>query len=216
VYRPNGKNALYGDTGAFSIGQILLLPKPVLEQRVLSDPRIDIYAGGRNDIKTSQIDRRVLATLEFLAESGLRPSVSCLKSGHSLMTSSGNVSEHSSGNAVDISAINGIPILGHQDKGGIAEQTVRRLMTLQGTVRPHQIISLLSLGANTLAMADHANHIHVGFQPLFGSNAKLGLQTLAVLKPGQWNDLIARLKQLNNPIVPTTASKFAIPVPGAE
>ena len=34
------------------------------------------------DIKTGQIDRRVLATLEYLAESGLRPTVSSLKSGH--------------------------------------------------------------------------------------------------------------------------------------
>ncbi|MEA2375266.1 MAG: hypothetical protein QOD53_1729, partial [Thermoleophilaceae bacterium] len=138
--------------------------------------------------------------------------VSCLKSGHSFLTSSGNVSEHSSGNAVDISAINGTPILGHQDKGGITEQTVRRLMALQGTTRPHQIISLLDLGANTMSLPDHANHIHVGFQPLFGTNAKLGKQALTVLKPGQWSDLIARLKALDNPIVPTKVSKFAIPV----
>jgi hypothetical protein len=209
IYRANGRNVLHG--GAFSVGQILLLPKPLLEKRVLNDPRIDIYAGGRNDIKTGQIDRRVLATLEFLAESGLRPTVSCLKSGHSLHTTSGNISEHSSGNAVDISQVNGTPILGHQDKGGIAEQTVRRLMTLQGTMRPHQIISLLNLGANTLSMADHADHVHVGFRPLFGDNKKLGQQALVVLKPGQWNDLIARLSKLQNPVVPTSPSKFALP-----
>jgi hypothetical protein len=209
IYRANGKNVLHG--GAFSVGQILLLPKPLLEKRVLNDPRIDIYAGGRNDIKTGQIDRRVLATLAFLAESGLRPTVSCLKSGHSLTTTSGNISEHSSGNAVDISQVNGVPILGHQDKGGIAEQTVRRLMTLQGTMRPHQIISLLSLGANTMSMKDHADHVHVGFRPLFGDNKKLGQQALVVLKPGQWNDLIARLAKLQNPVVPTSPSKFALP-----
>jgi hypothetical protein len=210
IYSANGKNALNGNS-AFSIGQILLLSKPLLEQRVLNDPRVDIYSGGMNDIKTHQIDRRVLATLEFLAESGLKPSVSALKSGHSERTKSGNISEHSSGNAADISKINGIPILGHQDKGGIAEQTVRRLMTLQGTMRPHQIISLLSLGANTLSMADHADHVHVGFRPLFGANAKLGQEAAVVLKPGQWTDLIARLRQLSNPAVPTSPSKFALP-----
>ena len=42
--------------------------------------------------------------------------------------------------------INGIPILGHQEPGGITEQTVRRLMQLQGTMQPHQIISLLDMG----------------------------------------------------------------------
>src|SRR3954465_7127677 len=110
------------------MGQVLLIPKPQLERRVLADPRIDIYPGGRSDIRSGQIDRRVLATLEYLAESGLKPSVSCLKNGHSFRTTSGNVSEHSSGNAVDISKINGIPILGHQEPGGITETTVRRLM----------------------------------------------------------------------------------------
>jgi hypothetical protein len=191
----------------------MLLPKSMLERRVLADPRVIIYPGGRDDIRTGQIDRRVLATLEYLAESGLNPTVSCLKSGHSELTTSGNVSEHWSGNAVDISAINGIPILGHQDPGGVADQTVRRLMLLQGTMQPHQIISLLDYGANTLAMGDHANHVHVGFKPLFGTNAKLGMQALAVLKPGQWNNLIQRLGKIDNPAVPTHASKYAIPVP---
>ena len=54
---------------------MLLLPKPLLEKRVLSDPRIDIYPAAASDIRTGQIDRRVLATLEYLAESGLDPTV---------------------------------------------------------------------------------------------------------------------------------------------
>jgi transglycosylase-like protein with SLT domain/peptidase M23-like protein len=213
IYRASGRNVLYGkdSAGAMSIGQILLLPKPLLEKRVLSDERIDIYEGGREDIRSGQIDRRVLATLEYLAESGLRPTVSCLKNGHGFYTSSGNVSEHSSGNAVDISMINGIPILGHQEPGGITEQTVRRLMQLQGTMQPHQIISLLEMGGSTFAMADHNDHIHVGFQPMFGANKKLGKQTLAVLEPGQWSDLISRLGEIENPVVPTKPSKYALP-----
>jgi hypothetical protein len=212
IYRASGKNALYGSAaGGLSIGQVLLMPKPQLERRVLADPRVDIYPGGREDIRSGQIDRRVLATLEYLAESGLKPSVSCLKNGHSFLTTSGNVSEHSSGNAVDISKINGIPILGHQEPGGITETTVKRLMRLQGTMRPHQIISLLELGANTMSLADHNDHIHVGFHPLFGDNKKLGKQALAVLKPGQWSDLLSRLRKIDNPVVPTKPSKFALP-----
>jgi Transglycosylase SLT domain/Peptidase family M23 len=206
IYRASGRNALYDPDGSdnLSIGQVLLLPKAQLERRVLADPRIDIYDGGREDIRTGQIDRRVLATLEYLAESGFRPTVTCLKSGHSEFTSSGNISEHVSGNAVDIGAVNGIPILGHQDPGGIADQVVHRLMLLQGTMMPHQVISLLDYGANTFAMSDHADHIHVGFKPLFGTNKKLGLQALAVLKPGQWDNLVNRLSKIDNPVVPTT------------
>ena len=59
-------------------------------------------------------------------------------------------------------------------------------------MQPDQIISLLDIGGPTFAMADHADHIHVGFRPLFGSNRKLGKQALAVLKPGQWSDLLDR------------------------
>jgi hypothetical protein len=68
---------------------------------------------------------------------------------------------------VDIAAINGVPILGHQGAGSITEKTVRRLLTLQGTMKPDQIITLMRFdGAdNTLAMSDHADHIHVGWRP---------------------------------------------------
>ena len=214
VYRAAGKNVLYGrdaNVGSLSIGQILLLPKPLLEKRVLADERIEIYEDGRSDIQSGQIDRRVLASLAYLAESGLRPTVTSLKSGHSYLTASGNVSHHSSGNATDVAAINGVPILGHQEPGGVTDQAVRRLMRLQGTMRPSQIISLLDYGQNTVAMGDHADHIHIGFQPLFGQNRKLGQQALAVLEPGQWSDLIARLREIDNPVVPTEPSKYSLP-----
>jgi Transglycosylase SLT domain len=212
IYRASGKNALYGNGDGVSIGQILLMPKSALERRVLSDNRLDIYPGGRDDIRSHQIDRRVLGVLEYLADRGFRASVSCLKSGHSLLTTSGNVSEHSSGNAVDISKVNGIPILGHQEKGGVTAQTVRELMKLQGTMQPHQIISLLDFGRNTMAMPDHNDHIHVGFHPLFGENKKQGKEALALLRPGQWSDLLDQLRKIQNPVVPTKPSKYAIPV----
>ena len=84
-------------------------------------------------------------------------------------------------------------------------------MLLQGTMAPAQIISLFEIGGATFAMADHDDHIHVGFQPMFGPNKKLGKQALAVLKPGQWSDLISRLGEIDNPVVPTEPSKYALP-----
>ncbi len=218
IYRASGRNVLYGDDelGGMSIGQILLLPKPLLEKRVLNDERIEIYGCGRDDVASGQIDRRVLATLAYLAESGLKPTVTSLKCGHGFYTSSGNVSHHSSGNAVDIAQINGIPILGHQEPGGVTEVAVRRLMQLQGTMAPAQIISLFEIGGATFAMGDHHDHIHVGFQPMFGDNKKLGKQALAVLEPGQWSDLINRLREIENPVVPTTPSKYSLPAEKAE
>ncbi|MEA2269381.1 MAG: hypothetical protein QOC64_1991, partial [Solirubrobacteraceae bacterium] len=175
---------------------------------------IELYDCGRRDVAAGAIDRRVLATLEFLAASGLKPTVSSLHCGHSYLTASGNVSEHSTGTAVDIAAINGVPIQGHQGAGSITDITIRRLLTLQGTMKPHQIISLMSFEGtdNTVSMADHADHIHVGFRPLFGANPKLGSQLNAALQPGQWVKLMDRLGKIDNPTVATTPSKYSIKV----
>ena len=213
IYRAAGKNPFFGpDAKNPSIGQILLMSKEALQREVLADPRIDIYGCGRRDIQAGVIDRRVLATLEFLRASGLDPTVTALRCGHSEYTSSGNISEHISGNAVDIAKVNGIPILGHQGPGSITDITIRRLLTLQGTLKPHQIISLMTFQGtdNTLALPDHADHIHIGFRPLYATNTKLARQVDAVLKPGQWIKLIDRLATINNPTVPTKPSKYAI------
>ena len=216
IYRAQGRNALVGaDAGRASIGQILLMSKDALAQRVLANPRIEIYSCGRRDIEAGGVDRRVLATLEFLAASGLKPTVTSLTCGHGYFTASGNVSAHSSGNAVDIAKINGIPVLGHQGEGSITDITIRRLLTLQGTIKPNQIISLMSYEHtdNTLALGDHADHIHVGFRPQYQAGTPDARQLDAVLKPSQWIKLIDRLGKIDNPVVAVKPSKYAIRVP---
>jgi murein DD-endopeptidase MepM/ murein hydrolase activator NlpD len=214
IYRASGKNPFWGrDAKNPSIGQILLLSKPQLEQRVLNDPRITIYDCGRQDIRSHLIDRRPLALLEFLAASGLKPYVSTLKCGHSYYVAGGGmVSEHTYGDAVDIAMINGIPMSGHQGSGSITDITVRRILTLQGTMQPNQVITLMNYPGVPYAWAqgDHADHIHVGFQPLAGDSAKLQRQYSSVLKPDQWVKLIDRLNQIENPVVPTKPSKYSL------
>jgi len=215
LYRAAGKNPFFGpDAETPSIGQILLMSKEALVRHVVANPRIELYSCGRDDIRTGQVDRRVLATLEFLAASGFRPTVTSLKCGHGFYTASGNVSHHSSGNAVDIAKINGIPIFGNQGEGSITELAVRRLLTLQGTMRPDQIITLMKFeGAdNTYAMGDHADHIHVGWKPLYGTNSKATKQVNAVLKPKQWIKLLDRLEKIDNPTVRLQPSKHALKV----
>ncbi|MBA2517005.1 MAG: lytic murein transglycosylase [Solirubrobacterales bacterium] len=215
IYRARGRNPFVGpDAAHLSIGQILLMSKEELAQRVAANPRIELYECGRRDVLTGQIDRRVLATLEYLAASGLKPTVTSLRCGHGYLTASGNVSHHSSGNAVDIAKVNGIPIQGHQGAGSITELTIQRLLTLQGSLQADQIISLMTFdGAdNTLAMADHADHIHVGWRPLYGTNTTLAKQVSSALKPSQWRKLIDRLSRIDNPRVRTTPSSSALQV----
>ena len=215
IYRAGGTNPLAAGAGSTSIGQIMLMSKEALARRVLSNPRIEIYSCGRRDIDAGAVDRRVLATLEFLAASGLRPTVTSLECGHSYLTASGNVSAHSAGSAVDIAMINGIPILGHQGEGSITDITIRRLLTLQGSVKPNQIISLMTYATagNTLALSDHDDHIHVGFSPRFAAGTTGAERREAVLKPSQWVNLIERLGRIDNPSVAKRPSRYAIPVP---
>ena len=138
-----------------------------------------------------------------------------LHCGHGAYTTSGNVSEHSTGTAVDIGAVNGIVISpATQGKGSITDLTIQRLLTLQGTMKPHQIISLMTFqGAdNTFAMSDHYDHIHVGFRPEYNANSKAAKQMAAVLKPDQWIKLIDRISAIDNPVVREQPSKFSVAV----
>jgi murein DD-endopeptidase MepM/ murein hydrolase activator NlpD len=216
IYRAKGKNPFFGqDAENLTIGQIVMLSKEQLIRRVLADPRIQIYPCGAADVRSGQIDRRVLATMLYLVESGLKPTITALKCGHSLMTTSGNISEHSTGTAMDIGAINGIIIRpSTQGPGSITDVTIQALLKLQGTMKPHQIISLMTFAGadNTLALADHDDHIHVGWRPLYGQNTAAAKQINAILKPEQWIKLIDRLSSIDNPTVPQQPSRFAIKV----
>ena len=175
---------------------------------MLNDPRLSIYSCGRADIASGQIDRRLLAAMEYLAEKGFRLTITSLKCGHSFLTASGNVSEHSTGDAMDIALINGVPVTGHQGPGGLPDALIKSLLQLQGTMAPHQIISLEDLpGSQSIALADHYDHVHVGYYPDYGATS--GGYSRA-LKPEQWKRLIKRLGQIQNPEVEATPSGYSI------
>jgi hypothetical protein len=207
-FGPNAKNP--------SIGQLLLMSKAQLQSRVLVDPHVQVYTCGRRDIQAGLIDRRILATIEFLAASGLEPSISGLECGHSPTGNNGVDAAGATGSSVDISKINGIPLLGHQGAGSITDITIRRLLTLQGSMKPTQIISLMSYRSqtNTLALPDHQDRLQIAYTPLFGQNKKLSQQIASILKPGQWTQLINRISQIPEPIVPTSPSQYAIKTGG--
>ena len=213
VYRAAGVDPFFGPGAKNpSVGQVLLMSKQQLTTRVLSDPHVQVYACGRRDIEAGLIDRRVLAVIEFLSASGLDPDVSGLECGHSATGATGTDAAGATGASVDITKINGIPILGHQQPGSVTDMTIRRLLTLQGSMRPNQIVSDMSYKGqpNTLALPDHKNRIQVTYTPDFGTNNKLTKQIKSILQPGQWIQLINRISQIPEPVVPIAPSKYAI------
>ena len=215
IYRASGRNALYAADGkdTFSIGQILLLPKHLLERRVLSDERIEIYDCGRRDIRSGQVDRRVLAGLAFLAESGLRPTVTSLRCGHSVYTSSGNISQHSSGNAVDIArdqrrADPRTPGGGrhHRADGQAACCGSRARCSPTRSSPCSTSAATRSRWVTTTTTSTSASGLCSA--PTSGS----GAQASAILKPGQWTDLLDRLREIDNPVVRTKPSEYSLHV----
>jgi len=149
--------------GLYSLVTGLERAKVRLARLVLSDPRIDIYAGGRDDIASGLVDVRVIVLIRYLTDVFGQTSVSSLHSGHRLYARPGVVSAHVYGLAVDISAVGRTSIAGHQEPGGITERAVKSMLLLPAELQPQQVISLLGLGGPSFPLADHADHIHVGY-----------------------------------------------------
>ena len=137
--------------------------KDGLARRVLADPAIEIYTAGRADVAAGRTDVRILALLRYLRIAHGSVTVSSLTSGHRIFARPGVVSAHVYGLAVDIVALGGRPILGNQAPGGVTERAVRDVLLLPAELRPQQVISLLGLGGPSFPLADHGDHIHVGY-----------------------------------------------------
>jgi hypothetical protein len=137
--------------------------KTSLEQRLLNDPMINIYPGGRDDIAKDKVDVRVLAMIAYLRQAFGQVTVSCLISGHRLYARPGVISAHIYGHAVDIAGLGNTSITGHQQPGGLTEEAVRDILLLPSEVMPKQVISLLGLGGPSFPLANHFDHIHIGW-----------------------------------------------------
>jgi hypothetical protein len=149
--------------GLWALVHGLEAAKGQLTQRVLADPAISIYAGGRADLTAGRVDVRVVALIAYLRETFGEVTVSCLVSGHRLYARPGVVSAHIYGRALDIADLGSSPILGNQEPGGLTERGVRAILRLPSELQPRQVISLLGLGGPSFPLADHVDHIHVGY-----------------------------------------------------
>jgi hypothetical protein len=154
---------LYRFVGVEALVNGYAASKVKLGRKVLSTPGILVYGGGRSDIMMGRIDVRVLVLVGYLAERHGSITISSLFSGHRTFARPGVVSAHVYGHAVDIAAVGGTPIAGHQQPGGLTEAAVRSVLLLPGELQPQQVISLLGLGGPSFPLRDHGDHIHVGF-----------------------------------------------------
>ena len=166
IFRAKGENPFLATSP--TVGQVLLESKRQLEPQVLHDPASTSPAARARTYEAGGVDKRVLATLEFLSVSGLKPTVSGLrcKVGSTAAATEGNVRASAGEDAVDITAVNGVPIAGHEGPGSITDITVRKLLTMQGLARPERIVSAMSYPGSANAFTKpHATDIGVSFSP---------------------------------------------------
>jgi hypothetical protein len=208
---------------------VFLLSKAELQRTVLSDPGISIYACGRHDVASGAIDRRVLAVLAFLSRSGLKPTVTALRCGQGPVTAAGAVSAAYRGNAVEISALNGTAIAGHQGAGTVTDLAIRTLLTLPSEFMPKRIVSLMRYpgASNTHSASGYWNRMRVEFAPAVAPAvparpagaahasraASVPLLGASSLSADQWEQLIQRVAALPSPKVARKPTSSAIADP---
>ncbi len=238
-----GTDALLGATAGYALS----MSKGELERAVLGDTGIQLDTCGRRDVAGGTVDKRVLAALLFLSRNGLQPTVSGLRcprggdtsSGLSVVTGAGasagtalrsaaqQTAAHGGGLAVDITAINNIPIAGHQGPGSVTDAAIRALLTLHGKFAPQRIVSLMKYPetSSTEALPTAWNHIHLEFLPVrataaahiaaAGPAAASPLAANGALDEAQWSQLIGRIAALPKPKVSVTPTSAAIRDPQA-
>jgi soluble lytic murein transglycosylase-like protein len=140
-----------------------LLSQPELERAVLADPGIELGHCDRTQVASGKVSRQALALLVFLSRSGLKPTVGELRCGHLASTPNGPRTIFPAADTLDIAAINGIAISGHQGAGTITDITIRTLLTLTHKFAPKRIVSLMKYpGApSTVARPDHSTYIQI-------------------------------------------------------
>ena len=153
----------YKAVGLQTLVKGLKASKERLVKRLLKDERVWVYWGGQSDLDADRIDVRIVVLIAYLAERHESVTVSSLFSGHRKYSRPGVISAHTYGQAVDIAAVGGTSILGNSQPGGLTEDAVKSVLLLPAELQPQQVISLLGLGGPSFPLADHGDHIHVGY-----------------------------------------------------
>ncbi len=227
---PRGAKSAQSLLGA-TASEAFLISKARLQSEILSDPGVRLSACSKTALASGQIDKRVLALIAFLSRSGLSPTISALSCSGGRYDSSGYVPADHSGDAIAITAINGIPIEKHQGQGSISDTAIRTLLTVPARFAPHQIVSLMRYPGDpsTIARSDHGSYIELVFEVAkpsprtsatkakaahsapTGQSAPSPLSVSGELSAAQWEALITRVGALPVPTVSTKPSASAVP-----
>lgn len=128
---------------------------------LLNNPRVTLTSNARADLEAGIVDSRIVALLDAISRR-YEIGIGVFKTGHSMRTRSGSISNHYYGRAVDVTFVNGSPV---SDLNFPARQIVVSLAQIQGGLRPdelgHPFADLRVVGG--FSDSDHDDHLHIGF-----------------------------------------------------
>jgi Transglycosylase SLT domain len=115
------------------------------------------------DIQAGVLDERITGLLALITQDH-QVTISSLRSDHSQMTASGNVSNHFYGRAMDIAAVDGVSCTDVSITAPCA-QLGYSLAQLPAPLHPTELIYCFDLDGvgPAFALPDHCDHIHAGF-----------------------------------------------------
>jgi hypothetical protein len=115
------------------------------------------------DIQAGMLDERVTGLLALMTKDH-QITISSLRSDHSQMTASGNVSNHFYGRAMDIASVDGVSCTDTSTTAPCAELGYA-LAKLPDPLHPTELIYCFDLDGvgPAFALPDHCDHIHAGF-----------------------------------------------------
>jgi hypothetical protein len=115
------------------------------------------------DLTTGALDSRIMALIgDITQEHKIR--ISALRSDHSELTSTGNVSDHYYGRAMDIAEVDGVSCTDTEPTAPCGE-LAHSLSQIKGPLHPTELIYCYDVDGPgpAFALPDHCDHVHVGF-----------------------------------------------------
>jgi membrane-bound lytic murein transglycosylase B len=115
------------------------------------------------DIQAGLLDQRVTGLLALMTKTH-QITITALRSDHSQMTASGNISNHYYGRAMDIASVDGVSCTDTSPTAPCAELGYA-LAKLPAPLHPTELIYCFDLDGPgpAFALPDHCDHIHAGF-----------------------------------------------------
>jgi hypothetical protein len=213
LHRAALSEPLYGpELQSTDAGEATLMSQIDLERVVLENTHVKMSLCERDTIAAGDVDRRVLASVEFLVENGLDPTISGAQctAGGSPSTSAGAVNADS----ITITAVNSVAV-GAGGPGTPTDSTIKALLMLTGANAPAQIAGPEAIQGAASSVADPSddNQIVVSFTPQAAQLALASTASVAgrfALSPQRWTQLDAHLLSIPEPRVPTVISTTAL------